>query len=138
MVLSDGSGCLFLGGCGTSASSPLGVRGVITMKMMSSTSSTSTSGVTLMSDRAPPEAPNANAMDESPVPACYVPLRLPARSRRHYIFVLVLWRYLFGQQSHLVNARRADIVHHLHHGSILCFGVSADKDAFIRLVLQPI
>src|SRR5882724_10751482 len=72
MVLSEGSGCLFLGGCGTSASNPLGVSGVITMKMMSSTSSTSTSGVTLISDRAPPEAPNANAMDESPVSACYV------------------------------------------------------------------
>src|SRR5947209_2711886 len=72
MVLSDGSGCLFFGGCGTSASSPLGVSGVITMKMMSSTSSTSTTGVTLISDRTPPEAPNANAMDDAPVSACYV------------------------------------------------------------------
>ena len=38
------------GGCGTSASSPFGVSGVITMKMMISTSSTSIIGVMLMFD----------------------------------------------------------------------------------------
>src|SRR5260370_146699 len=49
------SGVLFLGalgggGWGTSASSPFGVTGEITMKMISSTSITSTIGVTLMSE----------------------------------------------------------------------------------------
>src|SRR5438067_188220 len=52
MVRSGGSSCLFLsfGGCGTNASRPFGVSGVMTMKMISSTSITSTMGVTLMSE----------------------------------------------------------------------------------------
>ena len=53
------SGCVFFGafgggGCGTSASSPFGVTGEITMKMISSTSSTSMSGVTLIFALWPP------------------------------------------------------------------------------------
>src|SRR3954452_15279071 len=47
------------GGCGTSASSPLGVKGVITMKMMISTSKTSIIGVMLISDFGPPDPPTA-------------------------------------------------------------------------------
>ena len=58
------SGVLFLGafgggGWGTSASSPFGVSGVMTMKMISSTSRTSMSGVTLISALCPPLAPSA-------------------------------------------------------------------------------
>src|ERR1700685_484598 len=58
------SGVLFLGalgggGWGTSASKPFGVSGVITMKMMSSTSSTSMSGVTLIFALWPPPLPIA-------------------------------------------------------------------------------
>ena len=52
----SGGGWFGGGGCGTSASSPLGVSGVITMKMMISTSSTSIIGVMLMSALAPPAA----------------------------------------------------------------------------------
>ena len=47
------------GGCGTRASSPLGVSGVITMKIMISTSSTSIMGVMLMSDLTLPDPPTA-------------------------------------------------------------------------------
>src|SRR5437870_10009707 len=47
------------GGCGTSASNPLGVKGVITIKMISITSSTSINGVTLMSAFGPPLVPIA-------------------------------------------------------------------------------
>src|SRR5215469_15984227 len=50
-------GALGGGGCGTSASRPLGVSGVITMNMIRSTSSTSISGVTLMSALGPPLPP---------------------------------------------------------------------------------
>src|SRR6185437_8543112 len=41
------------GGCGASALRPCGVNGVITIKMMSNTSSTSISGVTFMSTSGP-------------------------------------------------------------------------------------
>ena len=51
---SAGGGVFGGGGCGASTSRPCGVSGVITMKMISSTSSTSISGVTLMSHFAPP------------------------------------------------------------------------------------
>ena len=51
---------LVCAGCGTSASSPLGVTGAMTMKMINSTSSTSMSGVTLMSHLVElPEPPTA-------------------------------------------------------------------------------
>src|ERR1700729_4052109 len=50
-------GALGGGGCGTSASRPFGVSGVITMKMMSSTRSTSMSGVTLIFALWPPPEP---------------------------------------------------------------------------------
>src|SRR5579875_1978553 len=58
MVRSFGTSWVgFLGGCGTSASSPFGVTGTMTMKMISSTSSTSISGVTLISETDPPDDP---------------------------------------------------------------------------------
>src|SRR6202047_17028 len=59
-----GGGCFWLGGggWGTNASKPLGVNGVITMKMISSTSSTSISGVTFMFAFWPPLEPIAIAM----------------------------------------------------------------------------
>jgi hypothetical protein len=41
------------GGCGTSVSRPFGVKGVMTMKMMISTRSTSIIGVILTSDLTP-------------------------------------------------------------------------------------
>src|ERR1700683_2842741 len=59
-----GGGCCssFGGGWGTNASRPFGVRGVITMKMISSTSNTSISGVTFMLAFWPPLGPTAIAI----------------------------------------------------------------------------
>src|ERR1051325_7892921 len=51
------------GGCGTSASSPFGVSGVMTMKMISSTSKTSIKGVTLISAVCPPPPPVVIAIE---------------------------------------------------------------------------
>src|SRR5208283_1189781 len=69
IVRSLGGGCFCwsLGGWGTSASRPFGVSGVITIKMMSSTSNTSISGVTLMSADGPPDPPIAIPISNS----CY-------------------------------------------------------------------
>src|SRR5882672_6648380 len=55
MVRSDGGGCFWSlgGGCGTNASKPLEITGVITMKMISSTSNTSISGVTFIAALGP-------------------------------------------------------------------------------------
>src|SRR5260370_14996823 len=69
------SGVLFLGalgggGCGTSASSPLNVGGLITMKMINNTSNTSMSGVTLIFALWPPLGPTAIPM----VDLLYCPL----------------------------------------------------------------
>ena len=50
---SSTSCCLFGEGCGTIASKPFGVRGVMTMKMMISTSKISMSGTTFGVDNAP-------------------------------------------------------------------------------------
>src|SRR5580658_8662628 len=51
------TGSFGFGGCGISASKPFGGRGVITIKMMISTSSTSIIGVILISDLGPPPPP---------------------------------------------------------------------------------
>src|ERR1017187_4707004 len=79
--------CGFFGGCGTSVSSPFGVTGTITMKMIRSTSRTSISGVTLISDIAcpvppPPPIPIANllilsaARHQVPAACCLLVYRL--------------------------------------------------------------
>src|SRR5271168_2576330 len=106
------SGVLFLGalgggGCGTSASSPFGVTGEITMKMISSTSSTSMSGVTLMFALWPPLGPTAIPM--------IVLLLLPCRGgwwRRWSA-----WRglFLFGEQAQVIHTGGPDRIHHLHY-----------------------
>ena len=55
----------FGGGWGTRASRPFGVNGVITMKIISSTSNTSISGVTFMFAFWPPLGPTAIAISIS-------------------------------------------------------------------------
>src|SRR5580698_10742722 len=124
------SGVLFFGafgggGCGTSASSPFGVSGVITMKMISNTSSTSMRGVTLIFALWPPPA-------LTPIPI-RSPL-LPARRR---------WRLgssflLVGQQTQLVDSGGADVVHYRHHRSELGPGISADEYALVKAVSQAV
>src|SRR5581483_9472953 len=100
--------CFWLGGggCGTSASSPFGVRGVMTIKMISSTSNTSISGVTL------------GSADNPPLPPVAIPIVIPSllaggrsRSSRRCLA-------LFGQQTELIDARGAYVVHHVHHAAV--------------------
>src|ERR1700687_876683 len=103
------SGVLFLGafgggGGGISASRPFGVNGVITMKMMSNTNSTSMSGVTLMFALCPPPLPNAILMVESPL--------LPARRTGRSVWSAFP---LVGEQAQIVHAGGAYSIHHLHH-----------------------
>src|SRR5579863_299939 len=113
------------GGCGTMASRPLGVSGVITMKMISRTSNTSMSGVTLIFALWPPLGPTA------------IPIMLSLRS-----FGALLpggrWRgrvarlfFLVGQQAQVVHAGGADIIHYLHHGTELRPRIGADIDSLV-------
>src|SRR5690348_5410159 len=96
------------GGCGTSASRPCGVRGVITMKMISSTSSTSIRGVTLISALAPPPPPpTAIAISISPYD-CETELLLLRRSARRRLPLDLL-----RQQTQLIHTRRTEIVDHI-------------------------
>src|SRR5258708_20577673 len=103
------SGVLFLGalgggGWGTSASRPFGVNGVITMKMMSSTSRTSMSGVTVIFSLWPPLVPTAILMVGSPL--------FPApRSGRGCYSAFPL----FGEQATITHTSRALGVHHPVH-----------------------
>src|SRR5260370_7994333 len=92
------SGVLFLGalgggGWGTSASSPFGVTGEITMKMISSTSRTSMSGVTFIFAFWPPLGPTAIPM--------VVLLLLAGRSRS----CRGIWSgfLLIGDHAHVIN-----------------------------------
>src|SRR5580700_9528945 len=115
------SGVLFLGalgggGCGTSASKPLGVKGVITMKIMSSTSSTSMSGVTLMFALWPPLGPTAIVMVDSPL--------LPTRRSGGWSVWCTL--PLLGEQAKIVDAGGAHCVHHLHYVAEVGAGICLD------------
>src|SRR5579864_2666749 len=128
------SGVLFLGafgggGWGTSASNPRGVRGVITIKMISSTSRTSMSGVTLMFAFWPPLGPTA-------IPIVVL-LLLPARC---------IWRRrglrssfpLLGEQAKVVHARGAHRVYDLDHIAEVGALVSLHVNAFVRLIGETI
>src|SRR5208337_5065604 len=111
------SGCCFWsfgGGWGTNASNPLGVSGVITMKMISSTSNTSISGVTFMFAVWPPLAPTTiliiDLLSVASIALALVLLparrRSCARRRRGHGSGLLLIR----QKSELVHAGGANIV----------------------------
>src|SRR5438105_8523230 len=145
--LSGGAGFAFGGGgCGTRASRPLGVSGVMTMKMISSTSSTSISGVTLMLAVGPPLPPIAIAITNSPSNswglASLVSTQLAAhrylgcgrRARRLAGHVRRLRRVrslLFGNQAQLVYARSANIIHNVNHDAIFGARIDLEEDALI-------
>src|ERR1700685_3886530 len=127
------SGVLFLGalgggGWGTSASKPFGVSGVITMKMMSSTSSTSMSGVTLIFALWPPPVPTAILMVESPL----LPTR---RSGRRCI-----WRAfsLLSKQAQIIHTGRAHRIHYLDHIAEVGAGICLNVDHLVRTIGQAI
>src|SRR3954454_14354603 len=96
MKRGSGPGALFATACralGRSTLFPRWSMGVITMKMMRRTSTTSTSGVTLMSDRTPPLVPTSIAM----AGFLYLRGRRGRRARRPC-------RRLGGGRRHLVRA----------------------------------
>src|SRR3954453_18119802 len=97
------------------------------MKMISSTSSTSISGVTLILALCPPPDPIAIAINESP-------RLLSARFRGRRQVTRCL--FLIGQQAKLVHSGRADVVHALDHPAILCPRVSFDENALVGLAGQ--
>src|SRR5581483_4580525 len=124
MVRSIGSLCLVwsFGGCGTSASRPLGV-----------------SGVTLMSAEGPLPLPMLIAIAGTfRQPARggleFLPLfpaarrRCPRRRRERSLFALL------GEQPKLVHARGAHVVHHLHHRPVLGARVGADEHPLVHSV----
>src|SRR6202035_5822903 len=129
------SGVLFLGalgggGWGTSASSPLGVTGEITMKMISSTSSTSMSGVTLMFALWPPLGPTAIPM----IVLLYSPL-LPwrRRGRRGGSSFLLL-----AQQAEVVDPSGTNGIYHLHHAAKTGSHVRLHVHALVLLIGEAI
>src|SRR5580698_9841688 len=114
--------CGFFGGCGTSASSPLGVTGTITMKMISSTSSTSISGVTLMSEESPPGPPELIPIVQflSASQPGFSPGRQPLR------LCLVV-----GEQVQLTHAARTQGINRVHHLAVVCTLICAQIHRFV-------
>src|SRR5688572_30678820 len=99
-------------GCGSAMSRPFCASGVTTMKMMSSTSMTSMSGVMLMSDMAPELAGRVASCE------CTTLLwRLGAFSALGFLSAIALapLDLGFGDQRDLLDAGLAAEVHHLHH-----------------------
>src|SRR5271156_5364826 len=95
------------------------------MKMISSTSSTSIRGVTLIFALWPPPALTP------------IPIRSPLLPARRW------WRLgalllLVGQQTQLVDSGGPDVVHHRHHRSELGPGISADEHALVKAVGQAV
>src|ERR1051326_2037751 len=113
------------GGCGTSASSPLGVSGVMTMKIIRSTRRTSMSGVTLISAVWPP-------------PPVVIAIRLFPSAVLRLRFVGVLFVFLFGQQPQLIDAGGANIVHHIHHGLVVGPRIGTHIHGLIGAVLHAL
>src|SRR5437867_8085312 len=101
------------GGCGTAASSPLGVSGVIVMKITSNTSSTSIKGVMLMSALA----------------AIFFFLDLIRRLLSPHLIVEPL-----GQQAHFVHAGAPDIVHDVLDVAVFRSSVALHKNDLVELV----
>src|SRR5215469_17617016 len=98
------------------------------MKMISSTRSTSMSGVTLMFALWPPLGPTA------------IPIRSPLLPRTGWrcgrLLILVL--ALIGQQAQLVDAGGAHIVDHRHHGPELGPGIGADENPLVHPARQAV
>src|SRR5580692_4062364 len=132
------SGVLFLGalgggGWGTSASRPFGVNGVITIKMMSSTSSTSISGVTLMLALCPPPLPIAILMVESPLVSL-------ASLPRRWSGGRSVWSALslFGEQAQIIHTSGAHSVHDLDYIAEVGAGVCLQVDLFVGAIGEAI
>src|SRR5512146_2916341 len=115
--------CLSFGGWGTSAFRPFGVSGVMTMKMISSTSRTSISGVTLISAEGPPFPPPTFILIEASL--------LFSGGRR------VLERSLFtllGQKPKLVHTGRPHVIDDFYHSAVLGAGIRLYENLLVSLV----
>src|SRR5579884_3631695 len=127
-------GCsFFFGGCGTSALSPWGVIGVITMKMMISTSMMSIMGVMLMSEVGPLlPPPTFMAMANSP-------WRRRARSALAAAgHGNALGVHLLRDHPDLVTARRAHRIHDIGDVAVLGAAVGADINGLVEPILQQV
>src|SRR5271163_3161657 len=98
------------------------------MKMMSSTSSTSMSGVTLMFALWPPPVPTAILMVGSPL----LPTRRRGRRCVWSAFPLV------GQQTQIIDAGGSHGVHHLDYIAEVGAGICLKVNLFIRAIGQAI
>src|ERR1017187_10293764 len=100
-------GCSFgFAGCGTSALSPLGVTGAMTMKMINSTSSTSMNGVTFMS--------HFRVLVPTAIDIKLSSLKTPSPSE-----LVLLLLDLIRHQPELIDPGCSQIVHHFDHLGIL-------------------
>src|SRR3974390_2432902 len=124
----------FFGGCGTRASSPFGVTGTMTIKMINRTSRMSIIGVTLMSPIAPPLLPPlviAMASNSSCAANDYVTAagqNLLCRAQTAGTFTLV------GEQAHLINAGSAHSVNRVFDGAELRTRIRANEDLLARRI----
>src|ERR1700675_2764684 len=99
------------------------------MKMMSSTSNTSMSGVTFMFAFGPPLGPTA-------IPIFDLLYLLPAGGPRGRGQSSGL--FLVGQQAKLVHARGTNVIDHLDHRAELCPRIRFDENAFVGPVRQAV
>src|SRR5262252_6037123 len=113
IVRLSGGGCFSFGGggCGTMVGRPVGTLGVMTMKMMISTRSTSIRGTTLGSDTGPSLLPpTAMAMRETPLTVRLFPVVLLVRATRRWRgWGTFVGLNLLGQQTDILHAGRANL-----------------------------
>src|SRR5579864_8837809 len=112
------------------ASSPYGVRGVITMKIISSTRSTSMRGVTLMFAWTRP-LPQPTFIAIKTLLAFFDPIRLPHRSCAGGLSGAL--RSL-RDQPELIHACGAQAVHDVLDGLVLGTSVSPDIHGLVQLI----
>src|SRR5579863_7224780 len=103
------------------ASRPCGVSGVITMKMISKTSSTSMSGVTLIFALWPPLGPTAIPISFSLLSAGGRSWRRSGTARRPSLL------FLIGQQAQIVHARGTHVIHDFFHRTVARTGIRFHK-----------
>src|SRR6476619_8623325 len=110
---------VFFVSAGRLMSTPFCVRGSAAMKMTSSTSSTSLSGVTFMSELACGTSPLTTFSAPKCLCACSMLLASRRGSRRR---VLAL-----GDQADILDPGLPEVVHRFPDRAVLCVGVAFDQ-----------
>src|ERR1700746_1186536 len=113
------------------ASRPCGVVGVITMKMMMSTRSTSIRGTMFGSDIEPLFPPTAIPIKNSLNAPQLVRAAGCAWWRRRRRSALLI---LLGQQTEVIDASRANFVHGLHHIAIFRASIGPNEHGLVEAV----